>query len=161
MIRRNLFATFINTTPEAETPTWCRLGHKITDETVAMNPQTTTEQDITQGTAETEVTGYQPSFPVSQKADAKDPVFIFVNELRRNRSVLDDCHTQILQVDLYDGSASEGYKAEKQEVSIAIDSYGGAAVDPLSIDYTVNYCGDPVKGTFKPDTKTFTADSAQ
>jgi hypothetical protein len=158
MIKRNLFATFLNTTPNGEKPTWSRLGRKVTEETVAMNPQSITEQDITQETSETELTGYQPSFPVSQKADTDDPVFVFVNDLRRKRATLDDCHTQIIQVDLYDGSADKGYKAELQDVTIAIDNYGGAAADPLSIEYTVYYDGDARTGSFNPETKTFTAD---
>ncbi len=157
MIKRSAHAIFVDVTPEADTEKYERLGHKVTELTIAYNPQSTTEQDITQDTAETEVTGYQPSFPVSQRAKKGDPVYDYVNALRKKRAVLDECKTTIISVDLYDGDADSGYAAEKQEVAIAIDDYGGASTDPLTISYTVNYCGDPVEGTFDPKTKAFTA----
>lgn len=157
MIKRSLFAIFLNTTPEAENPTWSIIGKKVTDLSIAYNPQTSTEQDITQDSAETELTGYQPSFPVSQKANTSDPAYVFVNELRKSRAIGDDCKSQICIVDLYDGNATDGYSAELQDVTISIDTYGGAASDPLSIDYTVYYDGDATKGTFIPSTKKFTA----
>lgn len=89
------------------------------------------------------------------------PVFEFVNGLRRSRAVLDDACTSIVNVDLYDPvTGSDGsYVAEKQDVSIQIDSYGGAGGESLKIEYTINYRGDPVKGTFAVATKAFTADT--
>jgi len=58
--------------------------------------------------------------------------------------------------DIFEGASSGGYPAAKQPVSIQIDSYGGAASDPLAISYTINWRGEGVEGTFNPDTKAFT-----
>lgn len=155
-IKRSLQAVLLNTTPSAETPTYNRVGHGVTDMSISYNPQVTTEQDVTQDTAETEVTGYQPNIPASQKARKGDPVYDFVNELRRKRATFDDCKTDIVLVDLYDGDETNGYTAEKQPVAVQVDEYGGAGSDPLTLGYTINFCGDSVEGTFDPKTKTFT-----
>lgn len=155
-VKRALFATFLNITPTENTATYARVGIGVTEMSIAYNPQVKTEQDVTQDNAESEVTGYQPNLPVSQKARKGDEVYDYVNELRRKRATFDDCKTDIINVDLYDGSAEAGYKAEKQAVSVQIDDYGGAGSDPLAIGYTFNYSGDPVEGTFNPTTKTFT-----
>ena len=86
-------------------------------------------------------------------------MYDFLNELRRKRATFDDCKTQILIVDLYDGDAEKGYKAEKQDVAVQIDSYGGAGSDPLSIGYTFYFIGDATAGTFNAKTLEFTADT--
>lgn len=160
-VKRSLLATFIDTTPNTDTPTYERVGIGVSDMSIAYNPQVKTEQDITQDNAESEVTGYQPNIPVSQKAKKGDEVYDYVNLLRRKRAVFDDCKTTIINVDLYDGDAETGYKAEKQPVSVQIDDYGGAGSDPLTIGYTLNYTGDPIEGIFNPTTKTFTPNSVE
>ena len=155
-VKRSLQATFMNTTPSQEEPSWARVGKNVSDMSVSYNPQVRTEQDVTQDSADSEVTGYQPNIPVTQVATKGDEVFEFINDIRRKRALFDDCKTQILIVDLYDGDASAGYKAEMQDVAIQIDSYGGAGSEPLSIGYTINFIGDAKQGTFKPADKTFT-----
>lgn len=157
-VKRSLQATFMNVTPSESTPTWARVGKNVSDMSIAYNPQVRTEQDVTQDSADSEVTGYQPNIPVTQTATKGDDVYDFVNELRRKRAIFDDCKTQILIVDLYDGDATEGYKAEMQDVAVQIDNYGGAGSEPLSIGYTINFIGDAKLGTFVPSTKTFTAE---
>ena len=54
--KRSLWQTFLNT-GTSSLPTWVREGRFAADMTVQMNPQTTTSQDVTQDTAETEITG--------------------------------------------------------------------------------------------------------
>ena len=157
-IKRSLQAVFLNVSPDAETETWARVGVGVTDMSIAYNPQVKTEQDVTQDTADSEVVGYQPNLPVTQTAKKGDPVYGYINELRRKRATFDDCKTQLLIVDLYDGDKNSGYKAEKQDVTVQIDSYGGAGSDPLSIGYTMNFVGDATTGTFNATTSTFTAD---
>lgn len=156
-IKRSLQATFLNITPEAETPMWAIVGKGVEDMSIAYNPQVETKQDVTQDSADSEVTGYQPNIPVTQTAKKGDEVYDYINELRRKRATFEDCKTQLLLVDLYEGDEEAGYAAEKQDVAIQIDSYGGAGSSPLSIGYTLNFAGDSVEGTFDPSTKTFTA----
>lgn len=144
--KRSLWYTFLNTGTDTS-PTWVREGKFASDMTVQMNPQTSTTQDVTQDTAETDITGYQPNVPVSKSVSKTDPAFKFIDEIRRKRKILSDAYAQILNVDVFNESDSGTYPAELQNVSIQIDSFGGSAADPLTISYTYNYRGDPVPGT--------------
>ena len=154
-VKRKLQAIFLNVTPESETPTFEIVGLNVNDLNIEYNPQTNTEIDILSDTAKIEVTGYQPTAPVVQQATKGDAVFDYINGLRKNRAVLDDATTTAVLVDMYDGTENS-YPAEKQEVSIQIDSYGGTGGEPLSIGYTLNFKGDAVAGIFNTSTKTFT-----
>lgn len=158
-IKRSLFATFLNTTPDEESETWSLMGKGVTEMSIAYNPQVTTEQDVTQDTANSEVTGYQPNMPAEGSARKGDAVYEYVNKLRKNRAVFADCETQVLNVDLYDGDDTDGYAAEKQDVAVQVDTYGGSGGEALTLGFTLNYKGDPVKGKFNPKTATFTPDT--
>jgi len=147
-------AIFLNVAPTSSAD-YQLLGKGVSELSIEYNAQTTTEQDIISATASTEITGYQPTAPLSQKVDKGDAVFEFINDIRVKRKVLGDAATDIVLVDLWDTESSGAYPAEKQNVSISIDSYGGPATDPLSISYTVNFRGDSTIGTFNPSTKTF------
>ena len=57
--KRSEFYTFLNIGGSSEN--WVREGKFASEMTAQMNPQTTTAQDVTQDTAETDITGYQPS----------------------------------------------------------------------------------------------------
>ena len=144
--KRSLWYTFLNTGTEGS-PAWVREGKYASDMTVQMNPQTTTSQDVTQDTADTDITGYQPNIPVSKSVSKSDSAFKFIDEIRRGRKILSEAYAQILNVDVFNESGDKTYPAELQNVSIQIDSFGGPASDPLTISYTYNYRGDPVQGT--------------
>lgn len=154
-MKRSAFLTFINTKPSS-TPAWELIGDGVTELSIAYNPQSNTEQYINQDSADTSVTGYQPNAPVTQQVKKGNAVFEFINGLRKSRAIGEDAETSIVTVDAFETASSGEYPAEKQDVSVQIDTFGGAASDPLSIGYTINYKGDPVQGTFNPSTKTFT-----
>lgn len=154
--KRSAFLMFINTKPKAEA-NYALIGEGVTELSISYNPQTNTEQYIHQDTANTELTGYQPNAPVTAQAAKGDPAFEYVNELRKKLPIGSGAHTDVVLVDVFEGAAAGGYPATKQPVSIQIDSYGGAASDPLSIGYTVNWRGSGTAGTFNPDTRAFTA----
>ena len=155
--KRSELAHFMDTTPKGETQTYARIGKGVSDLSIDYNAQTVTNQDIDQDSATTEVTGYQPSSGVTQYANKGDAVYDFINGLRRKRAIGADGITTLLNVDIYDEQQDGEYWAEKQEIAISIDSYGGSAEDPLTIGYTISYRGDAEEGTFNPATKTFTA----
>lgn len=157
--KRSAFLLFINTNPKETTADYALVGEGVTELTVSYNPQTNTEQYIHQDTANTELTGYQPNAPVTAQVVKGDPAFEFVNALRRKLPIGSDAHTDIVLVDVFETPTGGAYAASRQPVSIQIDSYGGAASDPLSISYTVNWRGSGTDGTFDPDTRTFTAGS--
>lgn len=155
-IKRSEFKTFMNTTPTA-TETWNLVGDGVTTGTVNMNPQTTEETFIHQDGASISIDRYAPTYPLEGKAKKGDAVFDFVDGLRKSRATLTDAETQIVNVWLYESPTGGAYPAEKQNVSIQIDSWGGDGGQATRINYTINYIGDPVLGTFNPTTKTFTA----
>lgn len=154
--KRSAFLMFMNTTPSTDA-TYGLIGDGVTELSVAYNPQTTTEQFIHQDVANTEITGYQPNAPVTAQAVKGDAVFDYINGLRKKLPIGKDAYTDVVYLDVFEEKVeSKGYPATKQPVSIQIDSYGGAATDPLSIGYTINWRGDPKEGHFDPEKKTFT-----
>lgn len=154
--KRSAFRLFLNTAPKATTAEYALVGRGVTELSVSYNPQTNTEQYIHEDTANTELTGYQPNAPVTAQVVKDDPAFAFINEMRQKLPIGSDAHTDVILVDLFGKETGGSYAATKQPVSIQIDSYGGAASDPLSIGYTINWRGSGIQGTFDPDTKTFT-----
>ncbi len=156
-IKRSLFAAFLNVTPGEAEASYQRMGKGITGQTVNYNPQTSDETYIDEDSGVTDVESYKPTIPTPQTAISGDPVFDFVDGLRKKRAVMEDARTDIVLVDLYGTAASGAYPAEKNICSIQIDDFGGDGGTSLAINYTVNLIGDPAQGTFNPSTKTFTA----
>lgn len=158
--KRSQWYTFLNV-GTTETPKWAREGKYASELTAQMNPQTTTVQDVTQDTAETDITGYQPSIGLSKSVSKSDPTFEFIDEIRKKRKILSDAYAQLLNVDVFNKNTDGSYPAELQDVSVQIDSFGGPASDPLTISYTYNYRGDPIPGkvTIADGVPTFTADT--
>lgn len=154
--KRSAFLLFINTAKGTDAGTYALVGDGVTELTISYNPQTSTEQYIHQDTATTEMTGYQPNAPVTSQAVKGDQAFEFINDMRRRLPIGSDAHTDIVMVDVFETASSGSYPATRQPVSIQIDSYGGAASDPLSIGYTINWRGAGEDGTFNPETKVFT-----
>lgn len=156
-VKRSLLKNFLDVTPSASTPKYELMGPGITGQTVNYNPQTEEETYIHQDTGETDVTGYKPSIPTPQTAMVGDPVYDFVDGLRRKRAVLAEARSSVLTVYTYLPQEEGAYPAEKNACSIQVDDFGGDAGGSLKINYTIHFVGDPVQGTFDPTTKTFTA----
>ena len=154
--KRSAFLLFINTNPGKESDTYALVGDGVTELSISYNPQTTTEQYIHQDVATTEVTGYQPNAPVTAQVIKGDEAFEYINSLRKKLPVLSDAYTDIVMFDAFETDEGGEYPATKQPVAIQIDSYGGAASDPLSIGYTINWRGQAEDGKFNPTTKKYT-----
>ena len=154
-IKRSEVKTFLNTTP-LTTATYKLLGDGVTSGKIDMGPKTTEETYIHQDNASISVDSYAPTMKIEQTAKNGDDVFEFVDALRKARAVLGDAETDIVNVWLYETATLGEYPAEKQNVSIQIDEFGGDGGEPTKINYTINYVGDPVLGTFNPTTKVFT-----
>lgn len=158
-IKRSQQMCFLNTTPST-TATYVLIGDGVTELTFNYSPQTSTEQYINQDSGTTEVTGYQPTAPVSMVAKKGDTVYEYINDMRVSRAILSAAESDIIMADAWDVATAgdvTAIPAEKQAVSIQIDNYGGAASSPLAIGYTLNFKGNSTKGTFNATTKTFTA----
>lgn len=141
-IKRSQIATFIDTTPSASAPTYKILGIGISSYGIAYNPQTESEQWIIHDNASTTVTGNQKSGDVEQRMYKGDPCFEYVNSLRDKTG--GDLQTTAIDVDMWDAESSS-YKAKKQDITIAVTSYGGDV--NATIGYTLYYNGDPIEGT--------------
>lgn len=157
-IKRSLFATFINTTPGTETATWARMGKGITSQKVSYNPNVTTEQYIDEDNATSSVDSYAPSLDGTQTCYKGEPVFTYIDGLRKRRAVGSELETEVLFVYLYDG-AENSYAAEKNDCVIQLGEYGGDGGGNVQMTYTVGLNGDPEVGTatVANGTPTFTA----
>ena len=145
-IKRSLFATFINTTPGSETPTWAKMGKGITSQSVSYNPNVTTEQYIDEDNAYSSVDSYAPSLDGTQTCYKGEPVFTYIDGLRQNRAVGAALETEVLFVYLYDGEEN-AFKAEKNACVIQLGEFGGEGGGNVQLTYTIGLNGNPVKGT--------------
>lgn len=155
-VKRSQFKTFLNTGTEA-VPVWSLIGDGVSSGAISYNPQTLEEIYIHQDSGVTEIESYKPTLPIEATAKSGDPAFDFVDAMRKTRAVLADAHAEVVNVWLYETPTGNAYPAERQPVSIQIDEFGGDGGQSAKINYTVNFMGDPVIGTFDPATKTFTA----
>ena len=145
-IKRSLFATFINTTPGTESPTWAKMGKGITSQNLSYNPNVTTETYIDQDNAHSSVDSYAPSLDGTQTCYKGEPVFEYIDGLRQNRAVGSDLETEVLFVYLYAGTEN-AYKAEKNDCVIQLGEFGGEGGGSVQLTYTIGLNGSPVKGT--------------
>ena len=154
-VKRSQVKTFLNTGTIAA-PVWSLIGDGVATATINYNPQTVDETYIHQDSGNTEVESYKPTLPVEATAIEGDAVFEFIDGLRKSRAVLDAAHTEIVNVWLYETPVTGNYEAERQSISVQIDDFGGDGGVAAKINYTINYLGDPVLGTFNPTTLAFT-----
>jgi len=100
---------------------------------------------------------------VSQKCYDGDPIFEFIDGLRRAHATGEACETEVLLVYIYDasGTSTVSYGAEKQKVAIQIDDFGGDGGSSTVINYTILGVGDAVQGsaTIANGVATFTANA--
>ena len=159
-IKRSEFATFLNTTPGSQA-TYSRMGKGITSQTVAYNPVTNSETYIDEDSATTNVESYGVNIATPQTCYAGEPVFDYIDSLRKKRATGSECETEILMVYIYDKQSDGSYSAEKNKAVIQIDDFGGDGGNSTVINYTINLNGDPVIGTatISAGNVTFTEDS--
>jgi len=155
-VKRSAFATFMNV-GTILVPDYVIIGDGITAASIEYNPQTLEETYINQDSGSTEIESYRPTLPIEATAKSGDEVFDFVDALRQARAVLDAAKTDIVNVWLYEAEITGTWPAEKQECSIQIDSFGGDGGGSAKINYTINFIGDPIPGTFNPTTFAFVA----
>jgi hypothetical protein len=155
-VKRNQFATFLNTTTSAGA-VYVLVGPGIKTGKIAMNPKVTEETYVSDDTATTMVDGYAPKLAFDMIAIQGDPAFAWVDALRAKRATLSDAETDIVQVYYYQSSSNGLYPAERQPVSVQVDDFGGDGGLPLTITFTFNYLGIASSGYFSASSKTFTA----
>lgn len=146
-VKRTEFATFLNV-GTADSPKYIRIGKGVTGQTLAYNPKTTDEQFIDEENGNSELDSYAPTLPTPQNAYAGNEVFDYVDNLRVNRATGDDAKTDILLVYIYrPATGTATYEAEKNDVVVVINDFGGDAGNPVVINYDLKFSGDPTPGT--------------
>lgn len=144
-IKRSEFATFLNT-GASSSATWSRMGKGITSQVVAYNPQTTTETYIDEDNATTNVDSYQIQIDSPMTAYSGDPVFDYVDALRKKHALGSELETEVLLVNIYDKTGSS-YSAEKCKAIIVINEFGGEGGGNVQLSFAIQINGDPVLGT--------------
>jgi hypothetical protein len=159
-LKRKDFAAFLNTGTIA-VPVWSRMGQGITSQTLTYNASKTTETYIHQDNANNSVDSYAPTMDTPQTAYAGDPVFDYVDDLRKTRAVGSEAQGELLLVYIYDEESTGVYKAEKNNCTITIGDFGGEGGGNVVLNYTIDLDGDPTLGTatITGGTVTFTPDS--
>lgn len=161
-IKRSEFATFLNVKPDG-TADYARFGKGVTSQSIAYNPTVNSEQYINEDSATSSVDAYAPTINTPHTAYKGEPIFEYVDGLRRKRAIADDACTDMLMVYIFDKQEDGSYPAEKQNVSISVTDFGGDAGNPLSITYDIGFVGDATEGsvtitdgsvTFTPATTT-------
>lgn len=155
-VKRSKLAIFLDTSGGEETAEWALIGDGVTEQTIAYNPQTSDEVYIHQDSGTTDVESYKPNIPTPMTAIKGDPVFDYVDGLRKARAIGADARTKICIVYLYETETTGAYPAEQNDCSIQIDDFGGAGGESATINFTINLIGDAVVGTFNPTAKSFT-----
>lgn len=154
-VKRSSFVTFLDKNPSGAA-NYVEIGDGVTTATINYNPQVLEETYINQDSGTTEVQSYRPNLPIEATAKKGDNAFDFIDGLRKSRAVLDAAKTSIVNVWKYETPTGDSYPAEKQSVSIQVDSFGGDGGAATKINYTINFIGAPIAGNFDVVLKTFT-----
>ena len=155
-IKRSLIKHFLNTgTPSV--PVWSLISAGVPAGVVNMNPGVVTETYIGDDNATIQVESYAPTMAIDATAINTDEVYEWLDAARIGRDVLEDVETELVNVWLYETPALGYYYAEKQDVSVQCDSFGGEGGKAARLAYTINYIGDPVLGSYSPTEEAFVA----
>lgn len=153
-IERKYMAHYLNAAFGTEPDSYCRLGSDLEEYSPEMTANVEKKQNIL-GQTSVVIDGYQKQGEVTPYyAEEGDPLFEKLQAILDGDLVLDDLKTDIVEVKLWD--ENEGaYPAVREECYVEIVSYGGDTTG-YQIPFNVHYTGVKTKGTFAPDTCTFT-----
>lgn len=154
-IPREYLATLINATPSADTPTWVLLGEDLEELKMDISANVETKKNIL-GKTKIKVTNYEVTDSVDPYYAKKGEVlYSFLENIVRNRLVLDECATQILTVYLWKGT-TDAYEADMENCVIEVKSSGGDTTG-LSIPFDVHRTNEITAGTYNLTKNEFTA----
>ena len=139
-IERDQFATFLDTTPNAEAMTFALLGVGITEYGIDYNPQVDSSKWIIHKNANHDHSSNEKQSSVSQECYKGDPCFEFI---KKGKGKL-NYKTHILDIDIWDGTTEGVYPAELSDGLVAVTKYMS---NKAIIEYNLYYEGDPIEGT--------------
>ena len=155
-IKREKFQTFINCTPDKDTPTYEVLGEDLEDLSIEMGANVVKKNNIL-GKSSINIDSYDKNASVSPYiADKGTPLFTYLKGIIDDEKVMDDVRTDVVNVDIFGADSGTSYPAIKEEVVIEVVSHGGNT-EGYQIPFNIHFTGVRTKGTFNPTTKAFSA----
>lgn len=143
-----------------DAPDFQLIGEGFTSFPESKNPKEYTRQYIHEKAERSDVVGYSPSIEYSCDVIAGNPVIEKIIEITDTEKVGSDTQVDIVSVNLWKTSGSDGsYVAYKRRYAI-IPSTKGDGTDALIYSGTMKAVGDVVVGTFATATSTFTPKEA-
>ncbi|WP_027399853.1 hypothetical protein [Anaerovorax odorimutans] len=155
-IKRELFKTFINCTPES-TASYEVLGEDLEELNIEMGANVSKTSNIL-GENSITIDRYEKTSSVSPyKADSGTALFTFLKSIIDDEKTLDDLKADVVHVDIFGTEVSGAYPAYQEEAFIEVTSYGGNT-EGFQIPFNIHFTGKRTKGTFNPTTKAFVAE---
>lgn len=157
-IKSSKFAVLLNT-GSVSSPVWSRIGKGVSSLPISYNAKTTTETYVDEDNATTDVEGYEVSFDTEHTAMKNEPVFDFVNGIRKGLKVGSECETQAILVDIYDMTITSGSGSgtgQKFGATIVITDLTIEGGKIAKLKYKVAINGDPEDVTVSIANKTIT-----
>ena len=153
-IQRKYMAHYLNAGFAAEEAAYVRLGRDLEEYAPELNANVEKKTNIL-GQTSVVIDSYEKQGEVAPfYAEEGDPLFEKLQAILDGDLVLDELKTDIVEVKLWD--ENEGASpAVREECYVEIVSYGGDTTG-YQIPFNVHYTGVKTKGTFAPDTCTFT-----
>lgn len=135
------------------------IGKGIEELSIEQGADVTTTKDVT-GSTDVSVNSYE-------KTTDLDPIYVtggnkfseFLDEAEEYEKTGDDVVKPFIHVKAYKKTADGKYAAWRQKAAVEIKSFGGD-VSGVQCPATLHWLGEREHGTFDPDTKTFTPNTA-
>jgi len=145
-VMREEFATFLKV-PAGSDGTYNIMGEGITDLSISYNAKTDDVHYIHEKTARTNLTAFAPNTgDIEMEAFSGDPIFDYVDGLRKSLATGSAVKTKALLVNIYD-KTGDTYSAQEFDASVTVGEIGGAGGEGLKITYSVSFEGNPKAGT--------------
>lgn len=133
---------------------YVRLGKDLEEFSPELSAQVEKSKNIL-GETSVAISGYEKTGAVEPYfAEKGDPLFEKLQAIIDGDLVLEDLKTSVVEVKLWE-EQENGFPAVEEEAYIEVTGYGGDTAG-YQIPFTLHYTGVKKKGTFNPDTKTFT-----
>ena len=156
-IERKYLAHFINAAALGEeNAQYERLGKDLEEFSAELSAQVETKKNIL-GQTSVVISGYEKTGAVEPYyAEAGSALFARLQDIIDETRVLEDLKTDVVEVKLWEENQNGSYSAISEEVYIEVTAYGGDTTG-YQIPFTLHFTGKKTKGTFNPETRTFTA----
>lgn len=132
-------------------------GVGVSDASIELSPNEVTNQWVTMRSSDTTVRSYQGTLPIEKTIYKDDPLFKEIFKLFRTRAVGAKATGKLIDAYAFEGVGEfpTTCPADEWNISIAFNGFGGG--EDMSINYTINYNGDPKPGTATIDYEEFSA----